>query len=351
MRRLVGVSLGFGLCTLLAAEVSAAPPSEGGPPQTAGATAAVLPLAVTGELSEGDRATLADELVKGLQRGSFSVIPPAQVAASSPNASTCAAAECFTKISSQSSATHLVRAEVSVQDRDYQINVTLINGVNGAVMARTEDGCEICGVADVGGLLSAAAATLRTKLDALASGPATLLLTSNPPDADVYLDGELVGVTPLDQPVIPGKHVLRIVRDGYISIEREMTFVEGVEESLDMSLDKVPSRLPGRRWGWASLGVGVVALGGGVALTFLHDVDHDPTCKGNDVDPNGNCRFLWDTKWAGAGTAIGGAALTTLGVAILLSTRKSKTKKIDNPDKASAKVGVGIGSLHLRGRF
>ena len=219
------------------------------------------------------------------------------------------------------------------------------------MLAKNPDGCEICGVADVGALLSAAAATLRTKLDALASGPATLLLESNEADADVFIDGELVGTTPLDRQVIPGKHLLRVQKDGFITLEREVTFVEGVSENLEMNLEKVPSRLPGRTWGWASLGVGIVALGGGVGLTYLHDTNHLKTCSGANKDSFGNCKFLWNTKWAGVGTAIGGAALTTLGVAILLNTRKAKTKRSEDPDKASAKVGVGFRSVTVRGRF
>lgn len=314
------------------------------------ARAGVLPIVVDGELNDADQQALAAKLVEGLERGSFGIIAPGQVAAAAPEAASCASKDCYASIASKAGATHLVRATVTVQDRDYQILVELIDGATGDVLARSDDGCEICGVADVGGLLSAAAATLRTKLDALASGPATLILNSDPPDADVFIDGELAGTTPLDRPVIPGKHILRVQKDGFITLEREVTFVEGVREEMEMSLDKVPSRLPGRAWGWASLGVGVAALGGGVALTYLHDLDHDPTCAGNNVDAFGNCKFLWDTKWAGVGTAIGGAALTTLGVAILLNTRKVKAKRVD-PDKAEAKVGVGFGSVTVRGRF
>lgn len=333
------------------AEAGLAPTDDPTASSDAGATAAVLPLSIEGELSEVDRETLAGRLVAGLERGSFGVIAPGQVAAAAPNAGGCADAACFSKVAGATQATHLVQTKVTVQDRDYQVEVALIDGADGAVLARTDDGCEICGVADVGGLLETAAATLRTKLDALASGPATLILTSEPTDADVYLDGELIGVTPLDRPVIPGKHVLRVQKDGYIALEREVTFVEGVRESLDMSLDKVPSRLPGRAWGWASIGVGAAALGGGLALTFLHDKPYESDCAGDNIDPLGNCRYLWDTKWAGAGTAIAGAALTTLGVAIILSSPKGKTKKLEDDPGVSARVGFGPGSVTLQGRF
>jgi len=93
-----------------------------------------------------------------------------------------------------------------------------------------------------------------------------------------------------------------------------------------------------------------VALGGGLALTFMHDKEYQSDCSGLNVDPAGNCKFLWDTKWAGAGTAIAGAALGTLGVAILLTTAKGKTKKLED-DKVEARVGLGPGNVSLQGRF
>ena len=40
--------------------------------------------------------------------------------------------------------------------------VELFDGGTGASLARTEEGCEICGIADAGNLISSAAATLRT---------------------------------------------------------------------------------------------------------------------------------------------------------------------------------------------
>jgi hypothetical protein len=312
------------------------------------AKAAILPLVVEGELSDADRKSLADRLVSGLERGSFQVIGPDAVAAASPDATGCGDASCFVPIAQATGASHLVTARVSVEDRDYQVAVQLIDGKRGTVMAKGSDGCEICGVADVGGLFEAEAAKLRTKLDALASGPATFILASEPPEAEVYLDGELVGQTPLETPVIPGKHTMRIKKDGYITVEREVTFVEGMEESLDMTLEKVPSKLPGRTFGWVSLGVGVLAMGGGGAMVWLHDRPYTADCAGENVDVNGECRYLWNMKWPGTATALVGGALTTLGVAILLNSPKSKrVKKLDD----NVQVGLGPGSVTVQGRF
>lgn len=303
----------------------AAPPDESTstPPK-----AAILPVVVEGELPDSDRKTLTDQLVGGLQRGNFAIVTPDEVVVASGE-SDCRKPACIEKVADKTGATHVVRAVVGVVDRDYTVRVELYDGSDGTTIVTSDDGCEICGVADVGGLIETQAATLRTKLDALASGPAGVRISSAPEGADVTLDGEPFGTTPLDKPIIPGDHVIRVSKEGYISVQEKRTFVEGATESLDYELEKVPNRLPKRPWGWASLGVGIAAVGGGVALTFMHDRPYKlgANCTGEDIDQKGECRFLYNTKWYGLGVGLVGAALVTLGVAVLVTTAKSGKKE------------------------
>jgi TolB-like protein len=327
--------------------VHAAPPSAASSdvaPKTA-----ILPLVVEGEMPEADRATLTDQLVGGLQRGSFEVVTPEQVVAAAGDGD-CSKANCMQKIAEKTGATHIVRAVIQVSDRDYTVRVELYDGSNGSKIVSADDGCEICGVVDVGGLIETQAATLRTKLDALASGPASLVITSNPEGADVTLDGEPYGLTPLDKPIIPGDHVIRVSKEGYIAVQEKRTFVEGARESLNYDLEKVPNRLPKRPWGWASLGVGIGAIGGGVALTFMHDRDYKLSgkCGGANVDADGDCKFLFNTKWYGMGLSLVGGALVTLGVAVLITTAKSPRKKAKVEAAVNKHLLVGPGGVAVK---
>jgi len=334
-----------------------APASE--PAKASAARAAILPVAVEGELSDVDRESLTSELVGGLQRGAFAVVSPTDVVARDPGASDCKAAKCYVKVAKATSATHVVRATVIVQDRDFDIRVELLDGGSGNVVATSEEGCEICGIVDAGNLMASAAATLRTKLDALAKGPSTLRVTSVPEGAEVTVDGAIVGVTPVARPVIGGKRVVRVSKEGFIAVEREVTVVEGVAEELSFELEKVPNRLPKRPWGFVSLGFGIASLGVATGFAALQSRPYKigGSCDGDNVDAQGDCRRLWDTEWIVYGTAIAGAALLTLGIAVLLTTsgkrgkkqRAAKTKK--ERKKSEARVGVGLGSLMVRGRF
>ncbi|MFV8750762.1 PEGA domain-containing protein [Nannocystaceae bacterium ST9] len=310
---------------LVVSVAHATPPSESS--ESVGAKVAILPLVVEGELPDTDRATLTDQLVGGLQRGAFAVATPDEVEAAGER--DCSKPNCIKKIAEKTGATHVVRTVVTVSDRDYTVRVELYDGSDGTTVISSSDGCEICGVADVGGLIETQAATLRTKLDALASGPAAIVVTSDPEGADVTLDGEPFGVTPLDKSIIPGDHTIRVSKEGYITIQEKRTFVEGARETLAYELDKVPNRLPKRPWGWASLGVGIAAIGGGVALTFMHDRPYKlgGKCSGDNIDAQGDCKFLYNTKWEGLAVGLVGGALLTLGIAVLVTTAKGKGKK------------------------
>ncbi len=311
--------------------------------------AAILPLAVEGELSEVDRKALTAELVEGLRRGAFDIVEPDAVVAEAPTAGSCGDSGCFQEIAKQTGATHIVRARVRVVDRDYDVRVELADGKSGSTMATSEEGCEICGIQDAGSLVNSAAATLRTKLDALAKGPASLGVRSEPADAEVRIDGQAMGVTPLQMPVIPGKRIIRVTKEGYIAVEREVTVVEGMAEEISFSLQKLPSRLPKRPWGFVALGLGIAGVG--VATTFAVFDDRPyqlgGACSGSNKDALGRCRRLWDTEWIAFGTALAAATLVTLGVAVLLTSSRRKR----DARKQKARVGIGPGSLVVSGRF
>ena len=319
--------------------------------------AVVVPPTVPAELPDEDRALFEERLLRGLDRGGFELVTPAQLRDAGFDPSSCAGNTCAGALGSKYNATHVVFSTVRVEDRDYSVMVELADvSEAGEVIASSTQSCEICGSLDAAGLIETAAAVLRTKLDALAVGPTMLIATSTPEGAIVKIDGEVVGVTPLERAVPSGKHLLRVEADGYISLEREVTFVEGAQESLDLSLEPLPSRLPPARWGWASVASGLVLLGGGGALAWL---DRRPqTFRCSEIegtkDRLGNCKYLWNTRWYAAGSLATGGALLSLGVIILVEARtRSSAARAQawhrNPRRP--RLGVSPRGLSLSGRF
>ena len=73
--------------------------------------------------------------------------------------------------------------------------------------------------------------------------PATGSVTvqSDPGDANVYLDGEMKGLTPVAiTEVVPGPHIVRIEKTGYIPYQKDITVIAGSTTIVSAALSPVP---------------------------------------------------------------------------------------------------------------
>ncbi|MBO7263530.1 MAG: leucine-rich repeat protein, partial [Alistipes sp.] len=76
------------------------------------------------------------------------------------------------------------------------------------------------------------------KLDAPTPILGTINVTSTPVLADIYIDGKLVGKTPLMYNVVVGKHDVMIKAKGYRTNKQSVTVAEGKTINLNISLQK-----------------------------------------------------------------------------------------------------------------
>jgi TolB-like protein len=304
-------------------------------------TVAAVPLQVEGELGEDWQRRLAEGVLEGLSRGNFDVLAPADLVALAPDVATCSDAACWARVAAAADARYLVRTVVRVQEaRDYTVRVALLDGRTGAVVAEVSEPCQVCGMQEVRELVADESATLRKKLDDLVRGSPVLVVSSTPEPARVLVDGELIGETPLRREVTEGRHVARAEKEGFVPMEREFLAVAGVEETLAFRLDPLPdTRRRHRPWGWASLGVGLATLVPGI--TFLA-LDERPApgdrCTGANVDPSGNCRYRYDTLVPGIALTVAGAVITSVGVAVLVATRRKRGQR--KPRATASLAGV-----------
>lgn len=308
-----------------------------------GARVLVLPIRFTGKLSAADRRQLEGDVLDGLRRAEFEVIEGAELDGIPARELECDTPACGRRLAERSRADYLVQARVVIKDRDYALKLSLVDGSSGEQVAQTEGGCEICGIAEASSLVSSGAATLRTKLDAIASGPTRFSLDVQPRGAQVWIDGELIGSSPLETVVEPGAHRVKISHPGYVTVEREMTFVRGVRESSNIMLAKqVATKVVHGAWGWTALGLGVAGLAVGVTFVGLHGKDYKLQCDSasGDRDSAGNCRYIWNSQWAGLGGAVAGAALASVGI-ILIVRRSKALAAAGSPGRTRASLGAG----------
>ena len=66
---------------------------------------------------------------------------------------------------------------------------------------------------------------------------------SNPTDAEVWLDGTLIGRTPIGVTLIEGKHTVEVNKNGYEKVSKELTFTAGSASSRSFSLDRTTGDL------------------------------------------------------------------------------------------------------------
>jgi TolB-like protein len=293
----------------------------------------VLPPIVEGELPQPRRDDLAAALRDGLARGDFEVVQR-------PDA--CKTAACASQVARSAGADYAVTMSVNVERRDYAIALDLVDAETGKTAAHTEERCEVCGIAEAREVVDSHAAALRGRLEVLTLESPTVIVESSPVGAIVRLDGVVVGETPLQRPVDPGTHRARAELPGHVAEERAFEAVAGVRSTIRFDLEPVPRSLRYRRlrtFGWVALGIGAASVISGVTLIGIDGRPNTASCSGANVDPNGNCKFLYATLEPGIAVTAVGVALLATGIGIAIGTRDRKRKH------------VAVSPLGVTGRF
>lgn len=303
---------------------------------------AVLPLRIDGQVDEVARTRWMAALRGGLARGSSEVIADAQVAPWIEGS--CDRQSCYDKVRANSGATHVVRATVVQKNRDYLLKLALIDASTGVEALSSEDRCEICGTEEVADLLDSQGALLQARLAAQGKGPGVLFLDTKPSGAIVFIDDEAVGTTPLERPILAGPHKVRVNLNGYVAEERELSFVNGVRQELKLSLHRTPGNPRTRAIGAVGLTGGILLIGAGIALVALDDAPYKKNCTGNNVDIDGDCKFVYNTGPLGAVFIGVGAILGTLGAVAIHRNRGAAAPK-------KQRAFVVPGGFGLMGRF
>jgi hypothetical protein len=276
---------------------------------------AVVKLTFEGGVPEAARELFAQRLVAGLAAARFEVITGAMVrerlAAAGLGADSCSGGSCTARAANALGVAFLVFASVVEHDKTYDVTLELVNGKSGVTIGTNRERCEICGVEEASEKVGLAGTALRARLEALANQPARFIIRSRPSGARLTLDGEALGPTPIDRELPAGVHKLELRSEGYDALERTVTAVNGVDETLDLDLVVLPSKLPLRVMGFVGLAVGVAALVGSV---WAESVDGDEiACAPVQRDDLGHCPTVRSTRVLGAALAGLGAASATLG--------------------------------------
>ncbi len=263
-----------------------------------------------------------------------------------PNA--CKDADCWRSSATAQSARYILEFSVDATEADQRLSVSITDLAEGESVVALHRTCELCGREELFDAASDLTATALRKLDAHASVISTLVIDSVPPGAIVRIDGAEAGTTPLELDVAPGEHVVELSADGYEPLSESVDVERGVHERLRLSMlaETPPTPTPtptsadatgamgqprrGRVIAGAVLvGGGLAGLAAGVTLLVLHGRPITSSCSGADVDLDGDCHYLHDTRIGGAvGIGVGGAALITGSVLLGLELGRKRSSAV-----------------------
>lgn len=200
----------------------------------------------------------------------------------------------------------------------------------------------------------------------LATRTATLAVTSNEDGADLTVDGEPAGTTPLSEPLLidTGEHRLGISKAGFVPRELSVTLASRDAQSLQVDLQKqaaaagpvvvvAPQAQSGDRTAWiwgtwsatAALAVGA-GVTGGLGIKAANELDEKRSTLGSTRDElnsaQGRAQTLLTTS-----TVLGVGAVVTGSIALYLTLSKPAKEK----PKKRAELRVGPSSVTLVGQF
>jgi hypothetical protein len=283
---------------------------------------------------------IAAQLHSGLQRGRVRVLDLAAVARASGEPCDDG---CLRRLRTNLGADFVLRATVTLVDRDHVVRLELVDNHTRAAVAHREATCELCGLGELRRFVADQVSRLVGVVDDVVHPPPRLHLESVPAGALVYLDGRLSGTTPFDEPVPEGAHVVRLTHEGHITEELPLTSSRGVDKRMHVNLRRTPEMAKARRGGFALLFTGLAAAMAGVTLLGLDGQPVRSRCSGADVDLAGHCRYRYDTDWGGATLLAASAALAAGGVFLLVPASGQRRLRL--------RAGLGGAGLMFRGSF
>lgn len=216
--------------------------------------------------------------------------------------------------------------------------------------------------------------SVKTDLEMLSGRTATLQVECNVEGAEVSIDGEVVGTTPLPDPILmnAGEHTIEVRKADYQTRSLRHTLAGKDAGDVKVELEKIPSTPPPAAFlavpehhaaaqprstapiwaGWITTG----ALAAGAAVTGIVGLnaanENERLRAQKDLGPNSDLKSSASraNTFLLANDILTGAAVVAGGISLYL-TLKSPSSSSDGRDQASVGVRVSPNGIALSGRY
>lgn len=200
--------------------------------------------------------------------------------------------------------------EVELQASDYAVTARVV-ATDGSVVQTSTEVCKICRHDELPATVRKAVEDVMTTLEDAQPKTGTLSIVSTPSGASVSVDGANAGETPLDLELAAGSHAIGVSAPGRVGATEQTDIAAGevTRRAYELRPDGLVSPRTEIGLGWGVVAVGAVVAFSGISLLVLDEQQIASQCEGNDVDADGDCRYLYDTVLTGAGLLAGGVAV------------------------------------------
>lgn len=308
---------------------------------------AVVRLDFQGATTEVAQGMLSQRLVEALAAANFQVFAGPVVAKS------CRQADCYQEIARALGVRFLITGKVTVEKKNYEIALELVDGQNGRALGSRAGRCELCGIREAGTKMEDVVRELEEFVAAASPSRAKLLVDGSRAGVPVTIDGQARGATPLEVELDAGEHRVAFgLGGGAAAAERTITLAPGGRDRIFVELlsPAAAAALPGeppdtarpwRRLGWWAVGAGAAALVAGLAVYKFVDGRPLPDGQCTRELVNGRCPQVYEAR-VPSGMLIGGGA-----VALALG---GLTLYLSSPGRAAAPASSAL-VLGAAGRF
>jgi hypothetical protein len=219
----------------------------------------------------------------------------------------CSSTACLERIAEVLGAQRFVRAVVTASGATYELKLELLStSEDQPVLNSVQDSCAVCTIAELNTL---AADLARKLLLPNTDQRLSVRIATEPPGANIVIDGVEAGESPLDTTLKIGLHKVVATMEGHTSSEKKIEVqADGSDQQrFELLLPKImiiertkPEHYGVFKWGALGASGALLVLGG-----ILVAIDGDPSCD----DGSSSCPELRDTMTGGIISISGGVLM------------------------------------------
>ncbi len=219
--------------------------------------------------------------------------------------------------------------------------------------------CRACGAEDLLGDLSH---SLSPALQIETGVMCTVKVTSRPPGATVSMEGTIIGETPFQHTLLPGRHAVAVEKQGFSRGEDDLDCPPGSMQNMAFALtagggavvhQEAPPPAPEHRSpalkavGATLVVLGVAGIAAGAAELYLDGRGSCSLATGQK-----ECPSVYDTKTiGGALVGVGAAGLVGGVITLVVDAMRGKPAASGAHVSADVRVGPSQASMGVKGSF